>query len=240
MSLSFDPYAQNEALVAALQTGDSHAAETLLRLNRLLLCKAARRYLARAGSLEIDDLLQEGALGLLRAAALFDPACGTRFSTYATPWVRQFMARAIASTGAIIHIPCNLPRSAALPAVVVSLDQPIGADGEASRMDFAPDPQDLEADVIASVWSHALLATLPPRERAVISARCGFEAAGPQTLRAIGACCGFTAEGVRQVEKRALRKLRRLAAPGKPRGGARAGAKEKQLLTGDRCRQIAR
>jgi RNA polymerase sigma factor (sigma-70 family) len=209
-----DPFAQNEALVAALQTGDSHAAETLLRLNRPLVCKLAHVYLAGAGSLEIDDLLQEGALGLLRAAALFDPAHGARFSTYATPWIRQFMVRAIAATGATIHIPCNIPWSAALPAVVVSLDQPLGADRDTSRLDFAPAPVDVEATVVASVWSHTLLAALPAQERAVISARCGFDAAGPQTLRAIGARCGFTPEGVRQVEKRALRKLRRLLAQG--------------------------
>jgi RNA polymerase primary sigma factor len=225
MSPSIDLFAQNEALVAALQTGDPLAAETLLRLNRLLVCKAAHVYLARAGALELDDLLQEGALGLLRAAALFDPEHGTRFSTYATPWIRQFMARAIATTGATIHIPCNIPRSAALPAVVVSLDKPIGEDGDTSRLDFAPDPVDVEETVIASVWSHALLATLPTQERAVISARCGFDGAGPQTLRAIGARCGFTPEGVRQIEKRALRRLRRLLAPGKSPARTRAGAR---------------
>src|SRR5207253_9290741 len=115
MSPSIDPFAQNEALVAALQTGDPHAAETLLRLNRLLVRKAAHVYLARAGALELDDLLQEGALGLLRAAALFDPEHGTRFSTYATPWIRQFMARAIAATRTTHHTPCNPPRSEALP-----------------------------------------------------------------------------------------------------------------------------
>src|SRR5207248_1253203 len=156
--------------------------------------------------------------------ALFDPEHGTRFSTYATPWIRQFMARAIAATGATIHIPSNLPRSEALPAVVVSLDQPIGEDGDTSRLDFAPDPVDVEATVIASVWSYALLAALPARERDVISARCGFDGAGPQTLRAIGAGCGFTAEGVRQVEKRALRKLRRLLAQDKSRVRTAAGA----------------
>jgi RNA polymerase primary sigma factor len=109
--------------------------------------------------------------------------------------------------------------------VVVSLDQPIGEDGDTSRLDFTADPVDVEETVIASVWSHALLSTLPPQERAVISARCGFDAAGPQTLRAIGARCGFTPEGVRQVEKRALRKLRRLLAQGESRGRTRGGAK---------------
>jgi RNA polymerase primary sigma factor len=225
MSPSMDPFAQNEALVAALQTGDPHAAETLLRLNRLLVRKVAHVYLARAGTLELDDLLQEGALGLLRAAALFDPEHGTRFSTYATPWIRQFMVRAIAATGTIIHIPCNVPWSEALPAMVVSLDQPIGEDGGTSRRDFAPDPVDVEETVIASVWSHALLATLPLQEQVVISARCGFDAAGPQTLRAIGARCGFTPEGVRQIEKRALRKLRRLLAQDKSRVRTGAGAR---------------
>jgi RNA polymerase nonessential primary-like sigma factor len=108
MAPSIDPFAQNEALVAALQTGDPQAAETLLHLNRFLIRKAPHVYLARAGALEFDDLLREGALGLFRAVALFDPERGTRSSTYAMPWIQQYMLVGHLSRSLRFRVPDNI------------------------------------------------------------------------------------------------------------------------------------
>ncbi|MFJ5271806.1 sigma-70 family RNA polymerase sigma factor [Streptomyces sp. NPDC088358] len=74
--------------------------------NQRLVHKMVPRYLDQG--LDYDDLFQHGALGLMRAARKFDPAKGFKFSTYATWWVRQSIARGIADDGATIRIPVHM------------------------------------------------------------------------------------------------------------------------------------
>ena len=219
-------YSQNEALVIRLQAGDPEAAETLLRVNHRLLRQIAHSYLTRAGSLEIDDLLQEGSLGLLHAAELFDPQRGVKFNTYATAWIRQALSRAIANTARSIHFPVPVERRARkavatgeaaawlapLGVVVASLDQPAGERGNERLGDRAAAPVDVEEEAVSAVWAEAVLALLPPRERYVLESRCGFRTGNVETLQSIGKTFGFTREGIRQVEKKALKQLREFLA----------------------------
>jgi RNA polymerase primary sigma factor len=83
------------------------AREHLLQANLLLVAKVALKHKAR-GSLTNMDLFQEGCTGLLRAIDKFDPAKGTRFSTYATWWIRQAVGRAISDSSRTIRIPVHL------------------------------------------------------------------------------------------------------------------------------------
>jgi len=225
MSPPASPYTENEALVARLQAGDSRAAEALLALNHRLLCKTASVFLARAGTLEFDDLVQEGSLGLLHAASRFDPERGCRFSTYCVPWVRQHITRAIHGQAWTIRRPVHVAERAcraaatgtdqewldALPNACVSLDAPMGEDGGTTLADLLSDSCDPEAEVTGSLWATALLDTLPPKERHVIAARCGFDAEGPQTLQQVADRFRVTRERVRQIEVKALSRLRSLA-----------------------------
>jgi RNA polymerase primary sigma factor len=94
---------EEAGLSARIREGDEAAWEELVRCNLRLVISIARRYTGRG--LELTDLIQEGNLGLMRAARRFDAAFGTKFSTYATWWIKQSISRAIADKASLIRIP---------------------------------------------------------------------------------------------------------------------------------------
>ncbi|MBN9618094.1 MAG: sigma-70 family RNA polymerase sigma factor, partial [Acidobacteriales bacterium] len=80
-------------LTRAVQNGDQQARQRLIESNMRLVINIAKTYRNRA--IPLEDLIQEGAIGLMQAAERFDPDKGFRFSTYATHWIRQAIGRAI-------------------------------------------------------------------------------------------------------------------------------------------------
>ena len=86
--------------------GDPRALEELIQRNLRLVIYWAKRY--RSAGLPLQDLIQEGNIGLMRAAEKFDPRKGTRFSTYASWWIRQALARAICDKQDLIRIPVHM------------------------------------------------------------------------------------------------------------------------------------
>jgi RNA polymerase sigma factor (sigma-70 family) len=98
---SIEREALNEQVTAGLQARD-----LLMIRNQGLVGKVARRYFDT--DLQFEDLMQEGQIGLLKAAERYDPEHGTRFSTYAVWWIRQTIGRAIANTGRAVRLPVNL------------------------------------------------------------------------------------------------------------------------------------
>jgi RNA polymerase primary sigma factor len=86
--------------------GDAEARDHLVRANLRLVVNLARRY-TNTG-MDLADLIAEGNLGLLRAVEAFDPAMNTRFSTYASFWIKQAIKRAIVNTGRPIRIPAYM------------------------------------------------------------------------------------------------------------------------------------
>ncbi|HEY3174398.1 MAG TPA: RNA polymerase sigma factor RpoD/SigA [Candidatus Polarisedimenticolia bacterium] len=93
-------------LARRIARGDPRALEDLVNRNLRLVVYWAKRY--RSGGLPIQDLIQEGNIGLIRAAEKFDPGKGTRFSTYASWWIRQALARAICDKQDLIRIPVHM------------------------------------------------------------------------------------------------------------------------------------
>jgi RNA polymerase primary sigma factor len=97
---------QERELARRVAQGDVQARNHLVRANLRLVVRVAQWYQGRG--LELADLVAEGNLGLIRAAELFDPSVGTRFSTYAVYWVKQSMRGALVNTAPTIRLPDNM------------------------------------------------------------------------------------------------------------------------------------
>src|SRR5579859_627120 len=97
---------QERELTQQVATGDQMARARLIEANLRLVVSIAKRYINT--QVTLLDLIQEGNLGLMRAAQKFDPQRGFRFSTYATWWIRQSISRAVAEQTRTIHIPVHV------------------------------------------------------------------------------------------------------------------------------------
>lgn len=93
-------------LAVAIGQGDIQARDRMVRANLRLVVNIARGYTGKG--LSLQDLIEEGNLGLLRAVEGFDPAIGTRFSTYASYWIKQSIKRALINTAKTIRIPAYM------------------------------------------------------------------------------------------------------------------------------------
>lgn len=96
-------------LTRAIQLGCKKSKQRLIESNMRLVINIAKSYRNRAIALE--DLIQEGAIGLMQAAERFDPEKGFRFSTYATHWIRQAIGRAIDNKSKAIRLPAHVSQS---------------------------------------------------------------------------------------------------------------------------------
>jgi RNA polymerase primary sigma factor len=98
--------AEERALAEAIAGGDHDARARMIQANLRLVVKIARDYLGRG--MVLDDLIGEGNLGLIRATEEFDPRFGTRFSTYASYWIKQAIRHALINTTAVIRLPAHM------------------------------------------------------------------------------------------------------------------------------------
>ena len=97
---------EEKQLARAIARGDAAARDHMVRANLRLVVNIARGYANRG--LPLPDLIEEGNLGLLRAVEGFDPKVGTRFSTYASYWIKQSIKRALINSGKTIRIPAYM------------------------------------------------------------------------------------------------------------------------------------
>jgi RNA polymerase primary sigma factor len=95
--------AEERRLARRIERGDLEAKEQMVSSNLRLVASVARRYIGRG--LPMEDLLQEGVVGLIRASEKYDWRRGTRFSTYAVPWIRQAITHALANTSRMVRLP---------------------------------------------------------------------------------------------------------------------------------------
>ena len=101
--------AEEKSLSRRARYGDSTAKERLIEANMRLVVSIAKNYLA--SGIPLEDLIQEGAIGLMTATERFDPRMGYRFSTYATQWIRQSIGRAIDNKAKAIRLPAHISES---------------------------------------------------------------------------------------------------------------------------------
>jgi RNA polymerase primary sigma factor len=97
---------QEKQLAYRIEEGDSEARDQMVRANLRLVVNIARGYTGKG--LGLQDLIEEGNLGLLRAVEGFDPSMNTRFSTYASYWIKQSIKRALVNTAKTIRIPAYM------------------------------------------------------------------------------------------------------------------------------------
>src|ERR1700720_2260927 len=97
---------EEKELAYRIEDGDSEARDRMVRANLRLVVNIARSYTGKG--LGLQDLIEEGNLGLLRAVEGFDPSMNTRFSTYASYWIKQSMKRAQVNTANTIRVPAYM------------------------------------------------------------------------------------------------------------------------------------
>ena len=175
---------EEKELAIRIQSGDEEARAVLIRHNLKLVMKLANRHIGQG--VPIDDLIQEGNIGLMEAAGRFLPETGARFASYASLWIRKRLNEAVAQTGRIVRLPHNKEielyhkgqeklTEYSVPSEVptkVAIDRPVG-DGDGTLMadlllhtPSATNQQHEEEAVKAKVTG--LLGTLKPRDKEIL------------------------------------------------------------------------
>ncbi len=215
--------------------GSCDAFETLVTSHLPFIVKIASRY--RHLGLPLEDLFNEGIIGLMKAASRFDGRKGTRFFSYAAFWIRKSILKAVIEKSTVVRFPdyqraqmarlraqnAARPPSARLrtdrsPAqslpnlLIISLDDATGESGR-TLLDTLGDPQSNNPET--ETLRHERLAMLKDafkgltsKERIVIVGRFGLAGDRTLTLEQIATILGVSRERVRQIEKRACLKMR--------------------------------
>lgn len=236
-------------LAHRIAEGDQSAKNELVEANLRLVVSLARHY--QGCGLSYQDLIQEGNIGLIKAAEKFDVSKGFRFSTYASWWIKQALSRAIADQSRTIRIPVHMTeninkfkkterellsklnrepkvkeiadamgisekQAKEIQSYIVeptSLDIQVGDDDDTTIGSFIEDThfvnpesayiKESNGDVVNTV-----LDTLSDREANILRLRFGIGGKKAMTLEEVGKEYGLTRERIRQIEAKALRKLR--------------------------------
>lgn len=238
---------EEKELARRAANGDERAREKLINSNLRLVISIAKKHIGRG--VEFLDLIQEGNLGLMKAVEKFDAEKGTKFSTYATWWIRQAVTRSIADQGSTIRKPVHMIEiinkidyckkklivslgripthqeiadytGFSIEKVIdalnvqqdpVSLNRPVNEEQDTTIVEMIPDTKTTEDEYSKKEIQRLLnecLSTLTEREADVIKMRFGLVDGKRHTLEEVGQYYKVTRERIRQIENKAIRKLR--------------------------------
>ena len=241
---------EEQAFAARAAQGDRKARQHLIQANLRFVILVAKRY--RNRGVPLEDLVDEGNIGLIRAAERFDPERGIRFISYAVWWIRQAILKAIHEDGRLIRLPKSRaeelsrveelrrhgvtengsePRLEQIAEALtvdarelatlmqagqktVSLDSPLsgaedsGCLGACLEDRSVPKPEEVLVGVSMQEHLDSVLAGLSDREACILRDRFGLTGDRGITLLEVGRKHGLSKERVRQIEKKALRKIR--------------------------------
>lgn len=202
---------QERQLSERIKLGDQRAISLLVEANLRFVVKIATLY--RGQGLPFDDLVSEGNMGMMAAAAKFDASRGTRFVNYAAPYVRRQIERAIEEQNGIYKIPHDADRQTRQNGRPLSVDAPLGSRSNMNLLSVLVNRDSPQAD--GRVYSGAIenaielaLLTLPPREAEIVNRFFGLDREH-ETMAEIAEDMGLARERVRQIRNRAIRRLKK-------------------------------
>ena len=256
---------EEKALARKIKNGDMFARDELIEHNLKLVISVAKRYYNGChGVLELEDLIQEGNIGLITAAEKYNPDKGFKFSTYATCWIKQGILRCLNNQSRTIRLPVHVVEAIIninkikskyfidhneMPtfkyiadymnqnhiststkksysandikdlceywsnSTLASLSKPVGEEEDSTLGDFIPDENEdtaAEAEIYSlnKSFEEVMAQLLTEREAYIVKRRFGFYDMDPVTLDVLATELKLTRERIRQIEVKAIRKLR--------------------------------
>ena len=203
---------EERQLAERIAKGDERALSKLIEANLKFVVSVARQY--KGQGVDMEDLVSEGNLGLMKASAKFDASKGVRFVNFAVVYIRQAIEKAIDQQGGLYQIPKDVKQEVVRQqAQPLSVDAPLGHRSNMSLLSVLVNKDAPLAD--ERVHSEAIedaiefaLGTLDKRDRQVINSFFGINQEH-ETMAEIAEDLGLKRERVRQIRDKAVRKLRK-------------------------------